>query len=158
MARAAQLGIPLSLAIIGGAPANFVPLIDLYRDSADRAGHGRTLPLAIGSHCFIADSARTAADTFYPSYAEVMGRIGKERGWPPLSRAQFDALCTPQGALLVGSPQQVIDKILYEHELFGNTRFMAQMTVGPLPHAAVMRSIELFGTVVAPAVRKALGA
>ena len=158
VARAAQLGIPLSLAIIGGAPANFVPLIDLYRDSADRAGHGRTLPLAIGSHCFIADSARTAADTFYPSYAEVMGRIGKERGWPPLSRAQFDALCTPQGALLVGSPQQVIDKILYEHELFGNTRFMAQMTVGPLPHAAVMRSIELFGTVVAPAVRKALGA
>ncbi len=158
VARAAQLGIPLSLAIIGGAPANFVPLIDLYRDSADRAGHGRTLPLAIGSHCFIADSAQKAADTFYPSYAEVMGRIGKERGWPPLSRAQFDALCTPQGALLVGSPQQVIDKILYEHELFGNTRFMAQMTVGPLPHAAVMRSIELFGTVVAPAVRKALGA
>ena len=158
VARAAQLGIPLSLAIIGGAPANFVPLIDLYRDSADRAGHGRTLPLAIGSHCFIADSAQKAADTFYPSYAEVMGRIGKERGWPPLSRAQFDALCTPHGALLVGSPQQVIDKILYEHELFGNTRFMAQMTVGPLPHAAVMRSIELFGTVVAPAVRKALGA
>jgi len=158
VARAAQLGIPLSLAIIGGAPANFVPLIDLYRDSADRAGHGRTLPLAIGSHCFIADSAQKAADTFYPSYAEVMGRIGKERGWPPLSRTQFDALCTPHGALLVGSPQQVIDKILYEHELFGNTRFMAQMTVGPLPHAAVMRSIELFGTVVAPAVRKALGA
>ena len=158
VARAAQLGIPLSLAIIGGAPANFVPLIDLYRDSADRAGHGRTLPLAIGSHCFIADSAQKAADTFYPSYAEVMGRIGKERGWPPLSRTQFDALCTPHGALLVGSPQQVIDKILYEHELFGNTRFMAQMTVGPLPHAAVMRSIELFGTVVAPAVRQALGA
>ncbi len=155
--RAAQLGLPLSLAIIGGAPAHFVPLVELYRDSAERAGHGRTLPLAIGSHCFIADSSQEAASTFFPSYAEVMGRIGKERGWPPLSRAQFDALCTPHGALLVGSPQQVIDKILYEHELFGNTRFMAQMTVGPLPHKDVMRSIELFGTIVAPAVRKALG-
>ena len=158
VARAAQLGIPLSLAIIGGAPANFVPLIDLYRDSADRAGHGRTLPLAIGSHCFIADSAQKAADTFYPSYAEVMGRIGKERGWPPLSRAQFDALCTPHGALLVGSPQQVIDKILYGHELFGHQRLLLQFSVGPMPHAEMLRCIELYGTVVAPAVRKALGA
>jgi probable LLM family oxidoreductase len=158
VARAAQLGLALSIAIIGGAPANFVPLVELYRDTSERAGHGRSLPLSIGSHCFIADDSQSAAETFFPSYAEVMGRIGKERGWPPLTRMQFDALCTPRGALLVGSPQQVIDKILYEHELFGNSRFMAQMTVGPLPHKAVMRSIELFGSVVAPAVRKALGA
>jgi alkanesulfonate monooxygenase SsuD/methylene tetrahydromethanopterin reductase-like flavin-dependent oxidoreductase (luciferase family) len=87
----------------------------------------------------------------------MMNRIGRERGWSGMTRQQFDLLCSPKGALLVGSPQEVIDKILYEHELFGHTRFLAQISVGPIAHARVMRAIELFGTVVAPAVRKALG-
>jgi len=86
-----------------------------------------------------------------------MGRIGKERGWPPLSRQQFDASTEPHGALLVGSPQQVIDKILAQYDLFQHTRFLAQMSLGAMPHQKIMRSIELLGTVVAPAVRKAIG-
>ncbi|HEY9450889.1 MAG TPA: hypothetical protein VIQ60_14155, partial [Gemmatimonadaceae bacterium] len=93
-----------------------------------------------------------------PPYVEVMGRIGRERGWPPPTRQRFDAERSPRGALLVGSPQEVIDKMLFEHELFGYQRFLMQMTVGTMPHASVMRSIELFGTEVAPAVKRALGA
>jgi alkanesulfonate monooxygenase SsuD/methylene tetrahydromethanopterin reductase-like flavin-dependent oxidoreductase (luciferase family) len=105
----------------------------------------------------VADTSQQAADQFYPSYADTMSRIGRERGWSPLTPEQYAHMRSPKGALLVGSPQQVIDKILYEHELFGHTRFLAQMTVGTIPHRQVMRSIELFGTQVAPAVRKALG-
>jgi alkanesulfonate monooxygenase SsuD/methylene tetrahydromethanopterin reductase-like flavin-dependent oxidoreductase (luciferase family) len=85
-----------------------------------------------------------------------MNRIGRERGWPAITRAQFDALCSPRGALLVGSPDEVIEKILFEHELFGHQRFLAQFSVGPMPHAKILGAIELFGSVVAPAVRKAL--
>jgi len=161
VARAGTLGLPLALAIIGGSPARFAPLVDLYRESGARAGHDPSrLKVSINSHAFVADSAREAADTFYPSYAETMTRIGRERGWPPSTRAQFDAQLGPHGALLVGSPQQVADKILYENEVFGGLdRFLLQLTVGPLPHAAVMKAIELLGTQVAPAVRAAtLGA
>jgi alkanesulfonate monooxygenase SsuD/methylene tetrahydromethanopterin reductase-like flavin-dependent oxidoreductase (luciferase family) len=85
-----------------------------------------------------------------------MTRIGRERGWPPLSREQFEAMRSPRGSLLVGSPQQIIDKILYQYELFQNTRFLAQMSVGPVPHKQVMRAIELFGTQVAPVIKKEL--
>jgi alkanesulfonate monooxygenase SsuD/methylene tetrahydromethanopterin reductase-like flavin-dependent oxidoreductase (luciferase family) len=88
----------------------------------------------------------------------MMNRIGRERGWPPIIREQFDRLCTLRGALVVGCPEQVIEKILFQHEVFGHQRFLAQMSVGPMPHAQVMRSIELFGTKVAPAVRKVLAA
>jgi probable LLM family oxidoreductase len=157
--RAGTLGLPLAIAIIGGAPERFVPFADLYRESAQRAGHDPArLQLSINSHGLIADDSERAADIAWPAYADTMGRIGRERGWPPPTRRQFDAERSPRGAMVLGSPQQVIDKILFEHELFGMTRFLVQFSVGTLPHATVMRSIELYGTVVAPAVRKALAA
>jgi probable LLM family oxidoreductase len=153
--RAATLGLPMALAIIGGAPERFVSLIELYRDSARRANRDPAmLQVGINSHVWIADDSPRAADEYFPSYADVMTRIGRERGWPPTTRAQFDALRGPRGALLVGNPQEVIDKILFEHELFGNDRFLAQLTVGAMPHEKVLHAIELFGTVVAPAVRQ----
>jgi len=154
--RAAKLGLPMALAIIGGAPERFVPLIALYRESARRAGRDpASLAVSINSHVWIADDSRQAADEFWPSYAEVMSRIGRERGWPPTTRGQYEAMRSPRGSLLVGSPQEIIDKMLFEHELFGNDRFLAQLTVGSMPHDRVMRAIELLGTVVAPAVRRA---
>ncbi len=153
--RAAKLGLPLALAIIGGMPEQFVSFIDLYRRTAGEAGQDLSkLKTAINSHVYIAEDSKKAGDEFYPFYAQMMNRIGKERGWSPLTRTQFDFSRSPKGSLVVGSPQEVIDKILYEYELFGNTRFLAQMSVGLMPHDKIMRSIELFGTVVAPAVRK----
>jgi probable LLM family oxidoreductase len=155
--RAAQLGLPLTLAIIGGMPARFAPMIALYRASAARAGRDpATLQVGINSHTWVGDTAETAAAEFYPSYSERMSRIGAERGWPPASRSQFDAMCSPEGALLVGSPQQVIDKILMEHELFRHDRFLAQVGVGDNPHRGIMRTIELLGTVVKPAIERAM--
>lgn len=156
--RAASLGLPLALAIIGGAPERFVPMIELYREAAERAGHDpQRLPVSINSHGFIADSTQQAADDAFPSYAEVMTRIGRERGWPPATRQRFDAERSRRGALLVGSPQEVVEKILFEHELFRNQRFLIQLSVGTMPHRKVMRAIELFGTEVAPVVRRELG-
>lgn len=134
-----------------------MPFTKLYSDTFKKAGHDvSSLQLGINSHCYIADTSQQAADEFFPSYAHVMSKIGSERGWPPTTRQQFEFMRSPQGALLVGSPQQVIDKILYEHQLFGNTRFLAQMSVGTMPHHQLMHSIELFGTIVAPAVKKEL--
>lgn len=156
--RAATLGLPMALAIIGGAPERFAPLVDLYRKAAEQAGRADAqLPVSINSHTYIADTGEQARDEFFPAYAAMMNRIGRERGWSSMTRAQFDALCAPRGALLVGSPDQVIEKILFEHQLFGHQRFLAQISVGAMPHAKVMRAIELLGTKVAPAVRKALG-
>ena len=140
--RAAQYGLPMMLAIIGGMPARFAPFAQLYREAYQKAGHDlQNLQFGLNSHTYIADSSQQAADEFYPPYAEVMSRIGRERGWPGMNRQQFDAAAGSQGALLVGSPQQVIDKILYEYELFGHTRFLAQMSIGALPHHQAMRSI-----------------
>lgn len=155
--RAGALGLPLVLAIIGGTPEQFVPLINLYKETRRNSGYAEnSFQLAINSHAFIADDSKQASDDFYPSYAHVMSKIGRERGWSGMTRQQYEMMRTEKGALLVGSPQQVIDKILYEHELFGNTRFLAQFSVGTMPHDKLMRSIELFGTIVAPAVNKAL--
>jgi probable LLM family oxidoreductase len=155
VARAGALGLPLAVAIIGGAPARFVPLVELYRESAGRAGHDpATLPVSINAHGFVADSAAAAAAAAWPPYLDAMGRIGRERGWPPPSRARFDAECGPAGALLVGGPQEVADKLLHQHALFGNQRCLIQLTVGATPHRAVMRAIELLGTEVAPVVRR----
>lgn len=157
--RAARLGLPMAVAIIGGYPERFVPLVELYRETARQAGHDPArLPLSINSHGFIAETSGQAVEDALPPFMEVMGRIGRERGWPPPTRQHFDAERSPRGALLVGSPQEAIDKILFEHELFGNTRFLLQMSVGTIPHDKVMRSIELFGTVVAPAVRREVDA
>lgn len=155
--RAAKLGLPLTIAIIGGTPAQFAPYTKFYREEFIKAGHDITkLQLCINSHAYIADNPQQAADEFFPPYAQVMTRIGRERGWPPTTSEQFEFMRQPSGALLVGSPQQVIDKILYEYELFNNTRFMVQFSVGTLPHKQMMHAIELFGNIVAPAVRKAL--
>ncbi len=181
------------LAIIGGAPARFAPLIDLYRQAVaqghtlageggtldgtvarsagaaagdETAGRGEVTPevargpagpaVGINSHTYLADTSQRAADEYFPAYSQVMNRIGRERGWPPMSRQQFDAACSPAGHLLVGSPQQVAEKILAEHELFGHDRFLAQISIGTLPHERVLHATELFGTAVAPVVREAL--
>jgi probable LLM family oxidoreductase len=155
--RAAKLGLPLMLAIIGGMPEQFVPFINLYKDTAKKEGRtAETLQIGVNNHFYVSEDSQKAGDEFYPYYSSMMSRIGKERGWPPLTRTQYDYLRTPKGALMVGSVQQVIDKILYEHELFGNTRFLAQASVGHVPHELTMKSIELFGTKVVPAVKKAL--
>ena len=153
--RAASLGLPLALAIIGGAPERFVPLVDLYRQAAADAGHPG-LPVGINSHTYVADSSQRAADEFFPAYAGMMNRIGRERGWSPMTRQQFDELRSLRGALVVGSPQEVVEKILFQHELFGHQRFLAQISVGHLPHPNAMRAIELLGTEVVPAVRTEL--
>src|SRR5215471_2133316 len=131
--RAADHGLPMALAIIGGLPARFAPYVQLYRDVYTKAGHDITkMQLSINSHTYIADDDEKARDEFYPPYSEVMNRIGSERGWPPGTREQFDASTGPQGALLVGSVQEVVDKILYQHDLFGHTRFLAQMSLGAM--------------------------
>jgi len=154
--RAGTLGLPLALAIIGGAPERFVPLVELYRESGRRAGHDpAALRVGINSHGFIADSTGAAVEAAWPPYLDVMGRIGRERGWPPPTRARFEAERSPRGALFVGSPQEVVDKILFEHELFGMDRMLLQFSVGTMPHRELLRSIELFGTEVAPVVRRA---
>jgi alkanesulfonate monooxygenase SsuD/methylene tetrahydromethanopterin reductase-like flavin-dependent oxidoreductase (luciferase family) len=142
------------VAIIGGEPARFAPLVELYREAfLASGGKGRAPVVGINSHTYVAETAERAADEFFPHYGGMMSRIGRERGWPPMSRMQFDQLRSPRGAVLAGGPREVADKILYEHELFGHQRFLAQMSVGGLPHEQVMRSIELFGTEVAPVVR-----
>ena len=153
--RAATLGLPLMLAIIGGLPEQFVPFVNLYRSSSEEAGKDLTkLQLGVNNHFYVSENSQQAAGEFYPYYAEMMNRVGRDRGWPPLSQQQFDYSRSPKGALMVGSVQQVIDKILYEHELFGNTRFLAQASVGNVPHKMIMNSIELFGTKVVPVIRK----
>lgn len=158
VARAAYYGLPLMLAIIGGNPKQFQPFVELYRQTATKTGHDiRTLPVGISSHGFIAENSQDALDLAFPAHHEAMSRIGRERGWPPTTRAQFEAGASPQGAYFMGSPQQVIDKILMQHEWFNHDRFGLQLSVGTLPHAKVMKAIELFGTVVKPAVNKALG-
>jgi probable LLM family oxidoreductase len=153
VARAGVLGLPLTIAIIGGQPERFVPLVDLYRRAAAEAGHDpNTLPLAINTHAWVGDDR-----AFAPHYTAMMGRIGRERGWPPMTREQYLALRSPHGALAVGSPEEVVEKILFEHDLFGHTRYLAHMSLGAVEHADVLRSIELFGTEVAPRVRAEIG-
>jgi probable LLM family oxidoreductase len=153
--RAGRLGLPLALAIIGGQPRRFVPLIDLYREAGRRAGHDPAkLRVSINSHGLIEEDSQHAADDAYAAYSYVMAKIGRERGWPPPSREQFEAERGPLGANLVGTPDEVAAKIVYEHELFGLDRFLIQLSVGTLPHEKVLHAIELFGTKVAPMVRR----
>jgi probable LLM family oxidoreductase len=156
VARAGALGLPMALAIIGGEPARFAPLATLHRRAAEQYGHG-PLPVSINSHGFVADTSQAAADSFFATYAEVMTQLGRERGWPPMTRDRFDALTGLHGALVVGSPEQVAEKILVQHEVFGHQRFLMQSSLGAAPHREVLRSIELLGTEVAPLVRAELG-
>ena len=155
-ARAGLLGLPMALAIIGGQPARFAPFAEIFRAASERAGH-KGLPLSINSHGLIAENSQTAADTVFPAMKATMDRIGHERGWGPLSREQFDNSRMLEGANFVGSPAEIVDKILYQHEIFQHERFLIQFTVGTLPHAAVMHSIELLGTQVAPQVERGVG-
>ncbi|MEA2474369.1 MAG: hypothetical protein QOE06_2284 [Thermoleophilaceae bacterium] len=151
--RTGALGLPMALAIIGGQPERFAPLVDLFRDTAQEAGY-EGLPVSINSHTYVAESSQQAADEFFGPYAGMMTRIGRERGWTPMTRPQYEALRSPRGALLVGSPEEVAEKVLFQHKLFGHERFMAQISVGNLAHARAMRAIELLGTEVAPRVRE----
>ena len=151
--RAGSLGIPMALAIIGGEPARFKPFADLHRRGASENGKPQ-MPLSINSHGFIGETSREAADIAFPAFKVTMDKIGRERGWSPMTREQFDASISLQGANMVGSPQQVIDKILHQHEIFGHDRFLLQMSVGSIPHKKLLKSIELFASEVAPVIRK----
>jgi probable LLM family oxidoreductase len=158
--RAGTLGLPLMVAIIGGEPKRFRPLIDLYREAGRRAGHPAE-KLIVGLHAigFLGDTTEQAADDFYPGYAHTFTQIGKERGWPPVTRVQFDALRGPTGALLIGDSETVTQKLLYVNEVLGGlARITFQMGVSALPHEKMLRSIELLGTRLAPIVRKELTA
>jgi alkanesulfonate monooxygenase SsuD/methylene tetrahydromethanopterin reductase-like flavin-dependent oxidoreductase (luciferase family) len=159
-ARAGTLGLPLMVAIIGGETHRFRPLVDLYREYGRRAGHPPD-QLKVGVHAlgYVADTTEQAIDDFFPGYAEAFTEIGKERGWPPVTRAQFEALRSPRGALLVGNPQEVAEKITQQStSLGGLARINFQMSVASLPHAKLMNAIELLGSQVAPALRAASAA
>lgn len=154
-ARAGFLGLPMALAIIGGLPERFAPFVNIYREAARRAGHDPAkLPLSINSHGFIGDDAQQAAEDYYPTFSQVMNKIGRERGWPPITRAQFETARTLRGSDFIGSPTEIIEKILFQHEIFGHQRLLLQLGVGTMPHAKMMRAVELLGTKVAPVVRE----
>jgi probable LLM family oxidoreductase len=156
--RAGELGLPLMVAIIGGEPHRFRPLIDLYREAGKRAGHAPE-QLKVGIHAlgYVADTDKQAADDFFPGYAEAFTKIGKERGWPPVTRNQFEALRRPTGALIVSDPETVAEKVLRFNEALGGiSRLSFQMSVAALRHDNLMHAIELLGTRVAPIIRKAL--
>ena len=153
--RAASKGLPMALAIIGGMPERFVQFANLYRQSAQEAGHDPAqLPLSINSHGFIANTRQQAIDESFPAVQVVMNKIGRERGWPPMRREQYDASASLRGANFVGSPDDIIEKILFQHELFGHQRLLLQLSVGTMPHDKLMHAIELLGTKVAPVVRE----
>ena len=150
--RAGMLDLPMALAIIGGLPERFRPFAELHRRAAAEAGH-EPPRLSINSHGYIAENRQLALDESFPHVSAAMNKIGFERGWPPMSRADYDAAASPRGANFVGTPEDVVQKILFQHEIFGHDRFMIQFTIGGIPHEGILRSIELLGREVAPAVR-----
>jgi probable LLM family oxidoreductase len=154
--RGGRLGLPLALGIVGGSPSQFAPAIELYRRVLDESEHPQ-LPVAITQHGMVADTTQGAADIYYPADAEVMNRIGRERGFAATSRAEFDRKILPDGPYIVGSPDQVVEKILHQYEIFGHQRTLFQLAIGTVGHADLMRAIELLGTEVAPTVRSELG-
>ena len=157
-ARAGRLGLPMTLAILGGRPEQFVSYVELYKKSARDAGRDPALlGLAVNSQMHIAEDSQTAANEFFPVYERLMNRVGRERGWSPMTRAHFEALRGPDGPLLVGSPEEVAEKIVYEHRILGQTRFLGQIIKGEeLSHDKMLRTIELLGTKVAPLVKEKL--
>jgi probable LLM family oxidoreductase len=158
--RAGSLGLPLMVAIIGGETRRFRPLIDLYREAGRQAGFSPD-QLKVGVHSlgYVASTTQEAADDFYPGYAKAIGSVAKERGWRPMTREGFDAQLGPLGALLVGEPEEVVEKVLRHSEALGGiSRLTFQMNASSLPHAKLMRAIELLGTRVAPALRNEVGA
>lgn len=158
-ARAGALGLPLMVAIIGGEPHRFRPLVDLYREAGARAGFAPD-QLKVGIHAlgYVAATDKEAADDFFPGYAQAFTKIGQERGWPPVTRSQFEALRRPSGALIVSDPAAAVDKLLHYNEALGGIdRLSFQMSVAALPHANLMRAIHLLGSDVIPRLRTALG-
>ena len=153
--RAGMLDLPMALAIIGGLPERFRPFVELHRRAAAEAGH-EPPRLSINSHGYIAENRQLALDESFPYVSAAMNKIGLERGWPPMSRADYDAAASPRGANFVGTPEDVVQKILFQHEIFGHDRFMIQFTIGGIPHEGILRSIELLGREVAPAVREGI--
>jgi probable LLM family oxidoreductase len=152
--RAGKLGLPLTIAIIGGPYERFAPLVALYREAFAAAGHDPAgSKVAINTHAFVAKTSAEADSAFAAAYLTMMNRIGRERGWPPSGRPEYESLRSPAGALAVGSPEQVAEKILAEHALFGHQRYIGQISVGAVTHSDVLRSMELFGTEVASLVR-----
>ena len=158
--RAGQLGLPLMVAIIGGETRSFRPLIDLYKESGRQAGYSANqLKVGIHSLGYVAESTRQAANDFYPGYARTMTEIGKERGWPIMTRGHFDAQVGPQGALIIGDPDEVTQKIIrHSKSLGGISRITFMMNPASLPHEKLMRATELIGTYVAPVLREAFDA
>src|SRR4029077_8264194 len=157
-ARAGALGLPLMVAIIGGEPRRFRPLIDLYRETGERYGHSPDR-LKVGVHVlgYVAETTQEAADAFFPGYARAVTDVGKERGWPPVTRAGLDAQRGPQGAAFIGNPDEVAEKILRHSEALGGiSRLTFQMNAASLPHAKLMRAIEAIGSRVAPALKGVL--
>lgn len=156
--RAAKLKLPLMLAIIGGMPENFIPFINLYKKTAVESGtSAEDLQVGINNHVFIGENDEEIADAFFPHYAQMMDRVGRSRGWQPMSRQQFEFMRSKRGSLMVGSVEKVIDKIVLEHEMFGFTRFMAHTSLGTVPHELTMKSIQLYGNEVIPEVKRRLG-
>jgi len=155
--RAGSLGLPLTVAIIGGQPRRFAPLVASYREAFARSGHDiASMKVAINTHAFVGRTSAGADAAFAAPYLAMMNRIGRERGWPPSGRREYEALRSPAGALAVGTPEEVAEKLLMEHELFAHQRYIAQISVGAVGHRDVLDSMELFGTVVAPLVRTEL--
>jgi probable LLM family oxidoreductase len=154
--RAGRHGLPVIFAIIGGSPAQFKPLFDYYRKAYEHFGHTQPPQVGVHMHAFFGDDSQQTADDYYPVYAAQMNRIGRQRGWPPYQKQQFEMGRTPQGHLVIGDASEAIDKILQLQELFGLTRFSAHMDVGGPSHLSLMKSIELFGAKIAPKVREAL--
>jgi probable LLM family oxidoreductase len=154
--RAGMLGLPLMVAIIGGETHSFRPLVDLYREAGRRAGHSPgQLKVGVHSIGYVAETTKEAADDFFPGYAHTMSEIGKERGWPRMTRASFETQLGPQGALLVGGPDEVAEKIVrHSKALGGISRITFMMNPGSLPHEKLMRATKLIGTRVAPALRE----
>ncbi len=153
--RAASRGLPMALAIIGGQPQQLAPFADLYRRAAAQYGFDpATMPLSINSHGFIADTREQALDESFPAVQATMNKIGRERGWPPMRREQYEASATARGANFVGSPDDIIEKILFQHSIFNHQRLLLQLSVGTMPHDKLMHAIELLGTKIAPVVRE----
>jgi probable LLM family oxidoreductase len=152
--RAARLGLPIMFAIIGGMPRQFKPLVDFYKDEYLKNGHDEEkMKIGVHSHTFVTESREELLEEYYPLYAAQMDRIGKERGWPPFTRRQFQAGLSPEGALYMGEPNEVADKISNTIKMFGLDRFIAHIDVGGPPHKDLMKSIELYGTKVIPQLR-----
>ena len=153
------MGLPLALAIIGGTPERFAPLFELYRRASKEAGFDpEQIPLSLNSHGFIAEDSQEDVEAYYPAATKMMNKIGRERGWPPTTRQQLEQQRFLHGSDFVGTPDEIVEKILFQHEIFNHQRFLMYMGNSAIEHKKIMRAIELFGTQVAPVVRKEIEA